>query len=168
MLRTLTLMILSLSAMAADGDCALELSAFGVSYHTNRNFNWNERNWGGGVGIRMVGEGQLELRLAAARYKDSMNEKATVAMGGFGYLFGNRNNLHASLEFNLGYMNGSGISKGVNAIPVLAVGYGPVDLCFTGMIMRDGLKHETTGPDDLEHAQSSVIGAFVRFTVLKW
>ncbi len=168
MLRTLFLFTLTMTTlMAADGDYALEASAFGISHHTNRNFNWNEENWGAGLGIRTTLQGPLEWRLSGACYRDSMNKTAIAIVTGPGCVVGDRTGIHAGLELNIGYLDGSGF-RGVGAIPVLSVGYGPVDLCMTASPARGASTKAATGPDDLEHGDSGMVGLFARVTLWTW
>ncbi len=127
-------MAAAMCAAAAD-DTTLEVYVFGKSYHTNRSYDWNEENYGLGIGLaKCIGEDSPNTDVfgVVGSYKDSLNETAKFALFGIrGVVLGQKNDYHATLSFAGGYYEGSGFVK-FGILPVFSIGYDKFDLCFTG------------------------------------
>ena len=142
---SLTILALQLSALEmelkpaqkhrhlAESRIDVELDLFGVSYHTNRDYDFNESNYGVGVNLALSSPGydHMYMVVSTGTYKDSYDEDAFFFMVGPRALIGYRNGFHATVGLQAGYLEGSG-AKGIGAFPVLSVGYDWFDVCFTG------------------------------------
>jgi hypothetical protein len=126
---------LMLAACAAAGDgyeriVAVEVYGLGASYHSNRDVDWNEANYGLGIGLAAREPGStVEAVWMAGTYRDSFNEQAYLAQAGIRKTFGDFDGLHGTLGATIGYLKGSG-NKGGAFIPMASVGYNRLDLCM--------------------------------------
>jgi hypothetical protein len=134
----------------------LELDVFGLSYHDNRSYDFNEVNPGVGLNlcIKASSDDVLELMLSGACYKDSYSDLATFVGIGPRWTVGDRKSLHASLAFIGGYMMAE--KDRTLAVPVLAFGYDFVDVCFTG---------KPSSGDEKYADASNMVAVFLKFRV---
>lgn len=155
----LTLMVLSLHAVAVDR-VDLELDVFGLSYHQDRDFGYNERNPGLGLTLVMGDRGDdfLSLIVSGGTYKDSYRDQAAFLVAGVRAMVGSKDSFHASLSVQGGYFDGSGFD-GLGALPVFSVGYDRYDLCVTGnpFETKDG-----------DQGSSRVVAFFLKVRVLEF
>lgn len=139
----------------------LELNVFGLSYHSNRNYNFNEVNPGLGLGIvfnnvEATDNGyHMSMVVSAGEYKDSYNATAYYFLAGPRLTLGHENDFHATAEFGVGLLHGSG-NKSSAVVPVVSVGYDRFNLCVTGEI----------GNTTNEHEASKMIALFLRVKLL--
>lgn len=106
---------------------SLEANVYGVSYHTNRDYAWNEKNPGLGLTVLYrLGSG-FSLIEAVGAYDDSNSRHARYALTGLRYTVGDESRFHASIGFAAGYYRGSGF-HGVGCAPEILVGYNRVSL----------------------------------------
>jgi hypothetical protein len=108
----------------------------GLSYHTNKSYDFNEENLGLGVsftiGSNVPDDGLSAVMVASVGfYKDSYNEQAKYFLAGPRGVIGHRDGFHVSGAVQVGYVDGSGL-HGAGIIPFVSVGYDRFDLCVTG------------------------------------
>ncbi len=144
-------------------DHAVELYLFGASRHSNRDVAWRERNPGIGLGYVYANDARGDLLVAVGTYRDSFNAQARFALAGFRAITGIRDGLHASFDGVGGYFEGSGFA-GVGIVPVLSVGYGPVDICAAVTVAKD----HTASDRDPKASSTSSIAIFGRLTVWRF
>jgi hypothetical protein len=138
-MKYLLLLTIILNLNAQELKDHLELNVFGLSYHTNRNYDLNEINPGVGVGLvlnkKQIDPGMhLSMVIAAGTYKDSYSETAFYAIGGPRLTVGYDHSFHVSGELGIGYINGSG-KNGAITIPIISAGYDRVNICFTADLL---------------------------------
>jgi len=135
-----------------------ELYVFGLSYHTNRDYDYNEQNPGLGYAVefftpnpnRIVSAGWTA---AIGTYKDSYDEQAYFVGFGPRITWGQRDNWHTTAGLLLSYLDGSG-NKGFAAIPIISIDYDHVGLGITGVPMRGNTEDA-----------SEVVAVFLKFTL---
>ena len=85
------------------GDSGAEVYVYGLSYHTNREYDFNEVNYGLGLGFYTRPEGcPVYLAGQASMYRDSFDNPATVITVGPRWVFGNEDKFHTDLSIQLG------------------------------------------------------------------
>jgi hypothetical protein len=154
---------------------SVETYVFGKSHHTNRKVDWNENNYGMGLGIAYTmptdyGQKIVDFTLIGGTYKDSYNESARFFMPGIRLNYGKRNDLHWNIGFNVGYFEGSGC-RGTGMLPSLGIGWNRFDICLTGSIPTIGDKRNPNGsrnPEDNRNTSSGFIATFLRIKVASW
>lgn len=138
----------------------MELDVFGLSYHEDRQFDYNERNPGLGLTLVMGDRGDdfLSILVSGGTYKDSFYEQATFLVAGVRAMVGSKDSFHASMSIQGGYFEGSGFN-GLGALPVCSVGYDRYDFCVTGN------PFETKEGDQ---GSSRVVAFFLKVRVLEF
>ncbi len=142
-------------------DVGVELDIFGLSYHTNRDYDFNEVN--PGVGLSMVLDSskasinRFSLVLSSGVYTDSYNDTAFYMVAGPRYTLGYENDFHVFASVQGGYMNGSD-RKGQGVIPFVGFGYDRFNVCFTGALVGKGDKD---APD-----ASKMVAVFLKIKVI--
>jgi hypothetical protein len=151
-MRCLIPLLLAVCAAAGESDgyeriVAVEVYGMGASYHSNRDVDWNETNYGLGIGLAAREPGStVEAVWMAGTYRDSFNEQAYLVQAGIRKTFGDFDGLHGTLGATIGYLKGSG-NKGASFIPMVSVGYDWLDLCM--VYVPSGVSGEgTTGVDE--------------------
>jgi hypothetical protein len=175
-MRCVVPLLLAVCAAAGDGDfphestVAVEVYGFGLSYHSTRDMDWNETNYGLGIGLAAREPGStVEAIAVAATYRDSFNEQAYLLQGGIRKTFGDFDGLHASLSGTIGILNGSG-NKGAAFIPVASVGYDWLDLCVTYIpsYKQVGMEYDSPDPKETRLAETSVVAIFVKIRLCEF
>jgi hypothetical protein len=166
-----------LAACAAAGDSdgyekivAVEVYGFGLSYHSTRDRDWNENNYGLGIGLAAREPGStVEAVAVAATYRDSFNEQAYLLQAGVRKTFGDFDGLHASVSGTIGILNGSG-NKGAAFIPVASVGYDWLDLCVTYIPSQKqvGIEYKSIDPERTNLLETSVVAIFVKIRLCEF
>jgi len=160
-----SLLILSIQASALD-KTDLELTVFGLSYHTNRDYDYNEVN--PGLGLNFVFSSKDDnfwhpsWVLSGGFYKDSYSDTATYLLVGPRLTLGYDDSFHVSGGFGAGYFNGSG-NNGLGYIPVVTVGYDWFNVGITGDPFS---KSETVDVGDKRVAYTKMVAVFLNFRVL--
>ncbi len=148
-------------------DVSLELDVFGLSYHSNRKYDYNEVN--PGLGLSLVfstpDESLVKFSIVASggSYKDSFDEQAYYALVGPRVTLGYDDSFHASLSLQSGYLDGSGL-EGQGIIPFITVGYDWFDIGITGNPFTRG--EIVTKNGEKEITETKVIAAFLKFRLL--
>lgn len=134
-----------------------------ASYHTNRDYNWNETNPGGGVNIVApeYGVGDVSPVLSIGAYSDSYRRLARYALVGARY---------APVEWfhtgiGVGYYEGSGYN-GVGATPYVGVGYDKWFLNVTGTYCKDRTVYNAERNE--YYSYTSSVCVFITFPILEW
>ncbi len=140
----------------------LELDVFGLSYHTNRDYDFNEVNPGFGLSVAFKSDEpdrgyHLSMVVSAGTYKDSYSDQAKYFLVGPRATLGFEKSLHASIAIQGGYLNGSG-SKGQGIVPFASIGYDWFDVGITGDPFGTG------GENDAE--TSKMIAVFLKLRAL--
>jgi hypothetical protein len=162
-----SLLILSIQASALD-KTDLELSVFGLSYHTNRDYDYNEVNPGLGLNLTFSSlEKQnqnwyLSWVLSGGFYKDSYSDTATYLLVGPRLTLGYDDSFHVSGGFGVGYFEGSG-NTGIGYIPVVTVGYDWFNVGITGDPFS---RSETVDVGDKRVAYTKMVAVFLNLKVL--
>jgi len=167
-MKIIAIILLASAMIAAEGDTFVDAYAFGLSKHTrddcyykgDHNFEFNERNYGLGVGYGKVVSKHFDVMALGGVYKDSYNETARFALVGVRGWIGDRKGLHMNLSVNMGHYQGSDFD-GIGILPVLGIGYKRVDLCFTG-------HPETKAPDHKDGVSPGSVGMFLKINVANW
>jgi hypothetical protein len=163
MKNILLLLILATFANAEDfkHNFSTELDVFGLSYHANRDYDFNEVN--PGLGITMVMNSaeptdmsHFSMIASVGSYRDSYNDQAWYILAGSRFTVGTRDGLHASAALTLGWVDGSG-TRGLPIVPFLSVGYNRYDLGITGS--------PETGKSGAEDS-SKVIAVYLKIRLL--
>lgn len=139
----------------------LELDLMGLSYHTNRNYDFNEVNPGIGLsftlGSDVVDDGNSAVLVASfGTYKNSYDGQANYFLVGPRGTLGYREHFHVSGAIQAGYIIGFN-QNGSVIVPVLSVGYNRFDLCITGNPFEKD-----------EDNESKFIACFLKIRVLDW
>ena len=156
-MKYLLLLAIVLNLNAEELQNELELNVFGLSYHTNRNYNFNEVNPGLGLGLVFNKVGyeddgsHMSMVVSAGEYKDSFNNTAYYILAGPRLTLGYEDSFHATAEAGVGLLHGSG-NKSAALVPVVSVGYDRFNLCVTGEL----------GNTSNEHEASKMIALFLR------
>lgn len=129
----LSMFILAVPGVAVERSVDVSLDIFGLSYHQDREYGYNERN--PGLGLSLVFHDKeddfLGFVVSGGVYKDSYYDRAQFLVVGVRCLVGSKDSFHGSLSVQGGYFDGSGF-EGLGVLPVVSVGYDRFDLCFTG------------------------------------
>jgi len=157
MIRILLLSVFLLSLVAED---SLELYIFGLSYHTNRNVDWNEVNPGLAVGYVRRQEDNVDLTINVGTYRDSYQNDATFALFGPRFIMGQRDDWHSTVSITAGLFHGSGF-QGLGIVPVMSIGYDWLDVCVTGE--PPGQRESDSDP---KTATSAMVAVFLKTRVL--
>lgn len=164
--HTLLCLFMMTLAYTADSLISYEMYLFGLSYHGNRNVDWNEVNPGIGLGIAYEVQDTIpsEVVFSAGTYKDSYGDQAKFALvGPRFYIMGTKETFHTHVGFSMGYFKGSSF-KGVGGMPVIGIGNEYVDLCFTGGLnTNDQPNNGTDDPKKNRGRETSVIAGFLKF-----
>jgi len=144
---------------------AHELYVFGLSYHTNRDYDYNEQNPGLGYGIELYDPRPNKFISASwfaamGTYKDSYSEQAYFIGVGPRLTFGQRDDFHTTFSLLVSYLDGSG-KQGPVAIPILSLDYKYVGIGITGDPTA-----ETSGNTD--EPGSNMIAVFLKFTLVNF
>jgi hypothetical protein len=164
-MRCVIPLMLAACALAGEGDriVTVEAYGFGLSYHSNQDINWNQENYGLGIGLAArEADETVEAIAIVATYRDSFNEPAYLLQAGFRKTFGDYDGFHGTLGVTVGFLKGSG-NNGASILPVASIGYDWIDLCLTGMPpMGSGAEQQGTDPQDNRMVDTAVIAAFVK------
>ncbi len=135
--------LLNIGAYEETPKISLELDVFGLSYHTNREYNFNEVNPGIGLSLTVQNpENQLchfSAVTSAGTYKDSYRNQAVYALIGPRFTLGYDDSFHVSATVQAGYMQGSG-QNGFAYVPFITMGYDWIDVGLTGNPFGNGKK----------------------------
>lgn len=141
----------------------LEVDIFGLSYHTNRNYDFNETNTGLGLSLVMQSKKKpapwfnVAMVGSVGTYEDSYYDQAFYALCGPRAILGYDDSFHASVAIQAGFLKGSDVD-GAIAVPFVTVGYDRYSLGITGdPVGRKG--------DDTENS-SKMIAVFLKIRVL--
>lgn len=140
---------------------SLELDVFGLSYHSNRNYDFNEKNPGLGI-TAVFGSDRpdpgyhFSMTVSGGTYKDSYSNQATYLLAGPRLTLGYEESFHVSIAWSGGYIQGSG-HHGQGLIPFAAIGYDRYSLGITG----DPIGDKKKGEDD-----TKMVAIFLKFRVL--
>lgn len=117
------LLTYSCATYASDGD-TVDIYAYGLSYHTNRDYNFREVNPGIGIGYSAYDESApiLSMTLQISCYKNSYAEWTGLTTFGPRLTFGDRSKFHYGADATLGVIYSESI-KGSVAFPSFFVGY---------------------------------------------
>lgn len=139
-----------------------ELLIFGKSYHTNRSYDWNENNYGLGLGFSLRDErdSNWEVCVAAGTYSDSFSNTAVFCLAGPRYTIGDRHGYNGSFTVALGPYVGSGY-HGIGVLPMVAVGYDWASICVTGMPNMGSSDKENNPP-------TAMIATFLKFRLAEF
>ncbi len=140
----------------------LELDIFGVSYHSNRTYGFNETNYGVGFNAAMSSptNDHFYMVVSTGTYKDSYDKDAFFFMVGPRAMIGYRNGLHATASVQGGYLRGSG-AKGQGILPIVSFGYDRVDVCVTGTPFSED--NNSNSADN-----SNMVAVFLKFRVFEF
>jgi hypothetical protein len=120
--------------VAFAGDSGVEAYVYGLSYHTNRDYDFNELNYGLGLGFYTRPE-DCPVYLAGqfSMYRDSFSNPATVFTVGPRWVLGNENKFHTDLSIQVGMIK-TGPDKSLppyNIImPTVSFGYDRYNVHF--------------------------------------
>jgi len=156
-----------LACALAGADVDVETFVFGLSHHTNRSVDWNERNYGLGLGLAYHVNKYSDITVFTGTYNDSFNDQAKFASVGLRGIIGDRNALHATFGLSGGYLNGSNVN-GFVIMPVMSLGYDWIDICVTGQPNKSsGNNSGSSDPRDNRNEQSStgVYAGFIKFRI---
>lgn len=147
--------------LAFAGDSGVEAYVYGLSYHTNRDYDFNETNYGLGLGFYTRPEGvPAYLTGQASMYRDSFGNPATVITVGPRWAFGNEEKFHTDFTIQLGVIK-TGQDKDrpfYNVImPSVSVGYDRWNVHFV-YIPEMGEK----SPKYPDEPESDVFAMFLR------
>lgn len=144
-----------LVSVEADG----EMYIFGKSYHTNRKFEWNESNYGLGVGVSIRKDNQTNFEgfIAGGSYNDSYDNTAIFCVAGPRYTIGERDRFHTSLSVGVGPYIGSKYNT-IGAIGFVDFGYDRVSVCITGI-------PNVHNNNDNENMHSAMIATFLKIRI---
>lgn len=141
-----------------DMNISHELYIFGLSYHTNRDYDFNEENPGLGYSVELYEPTKDMLSFswtgAFGTYKDSFSEQAYFAGIGPRATIGDRDGFHGTFSLLISYLDGSD-HKGFTGIPFITLDYGNVGLGFTGALASKA--------QDTEN--SNMVAVFLKFTL---
>jgi hypothetical protein len=157
----------AIPAFAGDGDyvdkTSVETLVFGVSYHSNRSIDWNEQNYGLGLGIAYHQGVHVDLTVTAGEYEDSYHEPARFFLIGARHIFGEREGAHVTIGGAGGYYYGSRM-PGIGFMPVVTAGYDRFDLCITGNPVGIGSKNNSgcRDPQDNKNIDTALIAVFLK------
>lgn len=129
-----------------------ELYIFGLSYHSDRDYGYNEQNPGLGYGIEIFNPTDkpvnMSILASMGTYKDSYSEQAYFVVAGPRLTLGHKEDWHFTFSAQFGYMDGSGI-KGAVGLPMASINYSKVGIGITG------------NPSSIEQ----VVGVFLKFNI---
>jgi hypothetical protein len=146
----------------------LELDVFGLSYHTNRDYDFNEKNPGLGLSAIFMEVGpetgyDLSLAMSTGIYKDSYSKQALYFLAGPRVTLGYDDSFHASISVQAGYLDGSG-KNGLAAIPFVTIGYDWFNVGITGELFS---KSETVQVSENKAvAYTKMVAVFLKFKIL--
>jgi hypothetical protein len=175
-MRCLIPLMMAACAAAGDSDfgyekiVAVEVYGFGLSHHSTQDRDWNEKNYGLGIGLAARDPGEtFEAIAVAATYRDSFDEQAYLLHAGVRKTFGDFDGLHASISGTIGILNGSG-NTGASFIPVASVGYDWLDLCVTYIPSQKqvGMEYRSSDPEKTNLAETSVVALFVKIRLCEF
>lgn len=140
---------------------SLEVDMFGLSYHTNRNYDFNETNPGLGLSFVISSPDKsswfnVGMAFSVGTYEDSYKDQAKYLLIGPRLTIGYEDSFHVSFSGQAGYLDGSG-SNGTIVVPFVTVGYDWISLGVTG----DPIGRKSADSGDT----SKMIGAFLKFRV---
>lgn len=124
MLRTIPALILAATlAQAEERPLTLDLYGFGTSVHVLRQDNreYNERNWGGGLGVSSRISEHWEATSLCVAFQNSYNYKSTALAAGLRYMTGSPDGAHASLALMAGAVQYRATFPAI--LPVAGAGY---------------------------------------------
>ena len=114
--------LIGLSLVASAEDGSLDFYALGVSHHfAPKDQGLNDVNPGLGFGVSQSW-GAWDATVRVMVYEDSYRKQAQGIGIGARYWLGDRKALHATLELDIGDLNGSAHHGGV-LLPIFGVGY---------------------------------------------
>ena len=159
-----------------------EVYIFGFTRHSNRNVNYNEKNYGFGLGVfrRIIEDNvysNIDATFIGGTYIDSYNERAKFLMPGLRFNFGNINTFHSSLGVNAGYFVGSDM-VGFGIIPCATIGFNRFDICVTGFPNHNSGEQQNENSkytsrkdqqnENAKYASSGFISVFAKITLATW
>jgi hypothetical protein len=145
----------------ADLNVGVELDVFGLSYHSNRDYDFNEVN--PGLGISLVAEPKddspwhFSMVASFGSYKDSYRDQSTYFLVGPRLTLGHQNSFHVTAAVQAGWVSGSG-KNGQAIVPFASIGYDWLDIGITGDPVGMGDKNA--------EYYSKVVAGFLKFRVL--
>lgn len=159
-----------LTSILYSADNEIDIYGFGLSYHTNREVNYNGENYGLGLGYSRLIEKDSStlsyLTCVGGVYKDSYNDTARFLMPGV--RFQTVGDWHASIGINGGYFDGSGF-RGIGFIPFGSVGYKRFDICVTCSPNTNGPQNsKSSAPEDNRATRTGLVGVFIKYTIVEW
>lgn len=145
----------------------LELNVFGLSYHSNRDYEYNEVNQGFGLSLAFSSQEERpawhpSIVLSGGMYNDSYSETATYLMAGPRFTLGYDDSFHVAAGAQAGYLNGSG-SKGFGVFPFVTIGYDWLNLGITGDPLTES---ETVQVGNKRVASTKMVAVFLNLRVL--
>jgi hypothetical protein len=163
MKKTLIILFFLGLQVNAQDKTTLELDVFGLSYHTNRDYDYNEVNPGLGVSAVFSSNECLSMVASAGSYKDSFSDQAVYFLVGPRLTIGAEDSFHASVSVQAGYLNGSG-KQGLAGIPFITLGYDWFNVGITGDVFS---RSETVQVSKNEAvAYTKMVAVFLKFRVL--
>lgn len=144
-----------------ESNSTLELYVFGKSYHSNRSYNWNENNYGLGIGIDfpVMEDLPFTIMCMGGVYKDSYNEYAKFMVLGPRYTIGNTDAWHSSFSVGAGPFYGSDFN-GLGYVGIFALGYEKISICITGSV--------DTGPAKEGATSTNMIATFLKIRLMEF
>lgn len=163
MKKILLLSTLMFSTQASE---SLELDLFGVSDHSNHNYDWKQENPGLGITFVQGMNSWGDVLVSAGSYIDSFHDHAKYAVSGYRLISGDREGFHATLSLMAGIWNGSGHQGIVPVLPIISVGYDWFDICCTGSYSKDVTPEKNQSGQYVSPVLTSAIGIFLKIRVL--
>lgn len=149
-----------------DKNVDLEVSLFGLSYHSNTDYDWNQVNQGAGLGVVIGSNGdKLRFVLCGGTYKDSFNKQAIYVLGGLRCMLGDDHGFHHGINILTGFLNGSN-TNGATFLPVYTVGYDWFDFCVTADPFNKD--RNNTNRDGEVVPESKTIACFINLRVCRF
>lgn len=145
--------------VAFAGDSGVEAYVYGLSYHTNRDYDFNELNYGLGLGFYTKPEtSSVYATCQFSMYRDSFGNPAKVITVGPRWVFGDENKFHTDLSIQVGAIK-TGPNKERSFIsfiaPTVSVGYDRYNVHFLFI-------PETGGVGSEPEPESDVFAMFLR------
>ena len=137
-----------------------ELYVYGMSYHSNREYDFNETNPGLGLGFysREDASSNWYMTGQASVYYDSYSNYAKTVTAGPRYVFGDKDKWHVDGTLQIGFIKTGVENKQLHQclLPSVSVGYSRYNVHV--IYIPKGEDSDPSEKDD----SSSVIAAFLR------
>lgn len=146
----LLISLFTLSLIASDDEGGNEFYVYGLSYHTNRDYDFHEINPGIGIGHYFKKNEIVEGTVQASVYMNSFGHISALATCGPRAILGNREKYNVALSLNFGYMASVDYLNMV-IIPCIGFGY---DRYIVNVVFIPGFR------EDPETKQQSYVAAF--------